>query len=110
MKEELLEMATETVETVGETIGEGVHEIEEIFDVENMDLELVETISEYSKGAMHASVAIATGAGAYKVLKNRKKIVAAVKKFIDKNKEAFAEIKKTPEVVEVKVETAKVVK
>lgn len=110
MKEELLEMATETVETVGDTMVESVNEIEEIFDVNNMDEELVEALSEYSRGAMHASVAIATGAGAYKLLKNRKRITLAVKKFIEKNKEAFAEIKKTPEVVETTVETTKVVK
>lgn len=100
MKEELLDMATETVETVGETVVEGANEISAIFDVDNMDVELVKELSEYSKGAMHATVAIATGAGAYKLLKNRKRISLAIKKFIDKNKEALAEVKAPKVVVE----------
>lgn len=113
MEETLLETVEEMVEGTTEEVFEGVTEALETVEVPldlEIDVDVVkDTLSEYSKGAVHATTAIGAGFGVYKLLKNRKKIKDTVKTFIDKNKEAIKELKKKsdkpdkPEVVEVEI-------
>ena len=115
MSEELLETVEEMVEGTTEEVFEGVTEaletVEVPLDLEiDVDVDVVkDALSEYSKGAVHATTAIGAGFGVYKLLKNRKKIKDTVKTFIDKNKEAIKELKKQsdkpdkPKVVEAEI-------
>ena len=117
MSEELLETVEEMIEEEMDGMVEGVTEALETVEVPldlEIDVDVVkDTLSEYSKGAVHATTAIGAGFGVYKLLKNRKKIKDTVKTFIDKNKEAIKELKKKsdkpdkPEVVEAEVIDAK---
>lgn len=107
MSEELLETVEEMVT---EEAIEGVTDALETVDVPlefEIDVDVVkDTLSEYSKGALHASAAIGAGFGMFKLLKNRKKIKDTVTTFVNKNKEAFNEMKKKsdkPEVIEAEV-------
>lgn len=100
MTEELLETTSEKVEELVDT----VNEMEIPVDIEIDFDEVQEIMSDYSRGALHASTAIGAGFGVYKLLKNRNKIKNAVKTFINKNKEALSELKTKKETVEVEVE------
>ena len=105
------EMVLDTVEEmVTDEMVEGVTEALETVEVPlefEIDVDVVkDTLSEYSKGALHASAAIGAGFGMFKLLKNRKRIKDNIKTFIDKNKEAINEMKKKsdkPEVIEAEV-------
>lgn len=104
------EMVLDTVEEmVTDGLTEGVTEALETVEVPlefEIDVDVVkDTLSEYSKGALHASTAIGVGFGMFKLLKNRKKIKDNITTFINKNKEALKEIKKSdkPEVIEAEV-------
>lgn len=104
------EMVLDTVEEmVTDGLTEGVTEALETVEVPlefEIDVDVVkDTLSEYSKGALHASAAIGAGFGVFKLLKNRKKIKDTVATFVNKNKEALKEIKKSdkPEVIEAEV-------
>ena len=100
MTEELLETTSEMVEEVVDT----VNEMEIPVDIEIDFDEVQDIMSDYSRGALHASTAIGAGFGVYKLLKNRNKIKNAVKTFINKNKEALSELKTKKETVEAEVE------
>lgn len=104
------EMVLDTVEEmVTDELTEGVAEALETVEVPlefEIDVDVVkDTLSEYSRGAVHATTAIGAGFGVYKLLKNRKKIKETVATFVKKNKEALKELKKSdkPEVVEAEV-------
>lgn len=99
MTEELLETTSEMVEDVVDT----VNEMEIPVDIEIDFDEVQDIMSDYSRGALHASTAIGAGFGVYKLLKNRNKIKNAVKTFINKNKEALSELKAKKETDEVEV-------
>ena len=105
MEDVLLETVEETVEEITEGVTEALETVEVPLEFE-IDVDVVkDTLSEYSKGALHASAAIGAGFGMFKLLKNRKKIKDTVKTFIDKNKEALKELKKSdkPEVIDAEV-------
>lgn len=106
MSEELLDTVEEMVEeTMVEEVAEALETVEVPLDFE-IDVDVVkDTLSEYSRGAVHATTAIGAGFGVYKLLKNRKKIRAMIKTFVTKNKEALQEMKWSakPEVVEAEV-------
>lgn len=107
MSEELLETVEEMVtEEAIEGVTDALETVEVPLEFE-IDVETVkDTLSEYSKGALHASAAIGAGFGVFKLLKNRKKIKDTVTTFINKNKEAIDEMKKKsdkPKVVEAEV-------
>lgn len=99
MTEELLETTSEMVEGLVDT----VNEMEIPVNIEIDFDEVQDIMSEYSRGALHASTAIGAGFGVYKLLKNRNKIKNTVKTFIDKNREALSELKAKKEKVEVEV-------
>ena len=105
MEDVLLETVEETVEEITEGVAETLETVEVPLEFE-IDVDVVkDTLSEYSRGAVHATTAIGAGFGVYKLLKNRKKIQATIKTFVKKNKEALQEMKWSakPEVVEAEV-------
>lgn len=111
MSEELLETVEEMVtDEVVEGVTEALETVEVPLEFE-IDVDVVkDTLSEYSKGALHASAAISAGFGVFKLLKNRKKIKDTVTTFVNKNKEAIKELKKKsdkPEIIEAEVIDAK---
>lgn len=104
MSEELLETVEEMVtDELVEGVTEALETVEVPLEFE-IDVDVVkDTLSEYSKGALHATTAIGVGFGMFKLLKNRKKIKETVTTFVNKNKEAISEMKKKtdkPEVIE----------
>ena len=102
MSEELLETVEEMVtDEMVEGVTEALETVEVPLEFE-IDVDVVkDTLSEYSKGALHASTAIGVGFGLFRVIKNRKKIKDTVMTFVNKNKEAVNEMKKKPVKLEV---------
>ena len=102
MTEELLDTVTEVVNSeMVEGIVENLNELEIPVDIELSFEEVQDVLSEYSRGALHATTAIGAGFSVYKLLKNRKKIKNTITTFINKNKEALEQVKTSkPEIVE----------
>ena len=105
MEDVLLEVEEMVTDDVIEGVTEALETVEVPLDLE-IDVDIVkDTLSEYSRGAVHATTAIGAGVGVYKLLKNRKKIKETIATFVRKNKEAIKEMKWSakPEVVEAEV-------